>query len=146
MVSASFIKRIAAIALVVGFFLPLTRCSTFEIDHQTGRLVQGIAADVSAFNAYEWPSVGSTISLALFGWAALIQLLVLRRSSIESNSGVFAVEVILFMMTVAGISWIVYWGQGIRYGALICYAAIGAYLGAAIAGRRRVRGVKRTAR
>ena len=131
------IKRIAALVLVASFFLPLSQCSLPATDAETGtKTAPGIAVDISGFSAYEWPSVESTIAAVLFGWAALIQLLSLRSPSLEANRVVFALEVALCVLTIAGISWLVYsWGQTIRYGALLAYAAALAYLGAAVAGR-----------
>jgi hypothetical protein len=130
-------KRVAALLLLASFFLPLSQCSLPATDAETGtKAVPGIAADVSGFSAYEWPSIGSTVAAALFGWAALIQLLSLRSPGLESNRAVFALELTLCVLTVAGISWVVYsWGQNIRYGAVLAYAAVLAYLAATIAGR-----------
>lgn len=138
MARVQLIKRIAALVLVASFFLPLSQCSLPAPDAETGtKTAPGISVDISGFSAYEWPSVGSTIAAVLFGWAALIQLLSLRRPGLKSNRIVFALEVTLCLLTIAGISWVVYsWGQSIRYGALLAYAAVLAYLGAAIAGRR----------
>ena len=137
MARVQLIKRIAALVLVASFFLPLSQCSLPATDAETGtKTLPGIAVDVSAFSAYEWPSVGSTVAAVLFGWAALIQLLSLRSPRLEPTRVVFALEVTLCVLTIAGISWLVYsWGQTIRYGALLAYAAVLAYLGAAFAGR-----------
>jgi len=131
------IRRIAALVLVATFFLPLSQCSLPATDAESGtKTVPGIAVDISGFSAYEWPSVGSTFAAVLFGWAALIQLLSLRSPGLESNRVVFALEVTLCVLTIAGVSWLVYsWGQTIRYGAVLAYAAVLAYLGATITGR-----------
>lgn len=137
MVRLPIIKRIAAVVLVVSFFLPLARCSLSTTDARTEKLAPDISVDVSAFSAYKWPSVGSSIYTVLFGWAALIQLLALRSPGLEAKRGVLALEITLSVLTVAGISWVIYtWGQSIRYGALTAYAAVVAYMAAAIAGRR----------
>jgi hypothetical protein len=131
------IKRLAAIVLVVSFFLPLARCSLPTTDARTEKLAPDIAVDISAYSAYEWPSAGSTIYSVLFGWAALIQILALRNPGLETRREVLALEITLSVLTIAGISWAIYtWGQSIRYGALMAYAAVIVYAAAAIGGRK----------
>lgn len=134
-------KRIAALVLLASFFLPLSQCSLPATDAETGtKNVPGFVIDMSGFSAYEWPSVGSTIAAALFGWAALIQLLSLRNPGFETSRAMLGLELTLSVLTIAGISWLIYsWGQTIRYGALVAYAAVLAYLFAAIAGRSAAR-------
>lgn len=59
-------KRIAAITLVISFFLPLSQCSVTpppEKEHQEVK-----SEVVYAYSAYEWPSLGSFATLAAFVW------------------------------------------------------------------------------
>jgi hypothetical protein len=137
MARTRLIKRIAAFILAASFFLPLSQCTLPATDAETGTTTfPGVVVDISGFSAYEWPSVGSSIAAVLFGWAALIQLLSLRSSGLYASRSVLALEITLSVLTIAGVSWLIYsWGQTIRYGALIAYAAVLTYLGAAIAGR-----------
>lgn len=137
MVRAQLVKRVAALILIGSFFLPLSQCSLPTTDAEMGtKTLPGLVIDMSAFSAYKWPSVESTLVAVLFGWAALIQLLSLRSPGFDASRGIFAVEVALSLLTLGGVSWLVYsWGQTIRYGALVAYAATIAYLFAAIAGR-----------
>jgi hypothetical protein len=135
MVRAQLVKRIAALLLVGSFFLPLSQCSLPATDAETGtKTAPGLVIDISAFSAYKWPSVESTLVALLFGWAALIQLLSPGSPGFDASRGIFAVEVTLSLLTIGGVSWLVYsWGQTIRYGAVVAYAATIAYLFAAIA-------------
>jgi hypothetical protein len=105
MARIQLIKRVAALVLVASFFLPLSQCSLPATDAETGtKTFPGMVVDISGFSAYEWPSLGSSIAAVLFGWAALIQLLALQRPGFESHRGVFALEVTLSVLTLAGIS------------------------------------------
>jgi hypothetical protein len=137
MARAQLVKRVAALILISSFFLPLSQCSLSTTDTETGtKTLPGMVIDMSAFSAYKWPSVESTLVAVLFGWAALIQLLSLRRPGLNASRWIFAVEVALSLLTVGGVTWLVYsWGQTVRYGAFVAYAATIAYLCAAIAGR-----------
>ena len=131
------IKRIAAFVLAASFFLPLSQCTLPATETETGtKTFPGLVVDISGFSAYEWPSAGSSIAAVLFGWAAIVQLLALRVPGLDATRGFFALEIALSVLTIAGVSWLIYaGGQTIRYGALISYAAVLAYLGAAIARR-----------
>jgi len=119
------------------FFLPLSQCTLPATEAETGtKTFPGLVVDISGFSAYEWPSAGSSIAAVLFGWAAIVQLLALRVPGLDASRGFFALEIALPVLTIAGVSWLIYaGGQAIRYGALISYAAVLAYLGAAIARR-----------
>jgi len=87
-----WVKRIAAVGLAAGFFLPLTSCS--------GR-------DYSAATAYDWPSFGFCVAIL---------------------AGTFV-----------GITWLVYWGGHMRYGALAAYGTCASYAaGLAVLIKRRV--------
>ena len=127
------IKRIAALVLLVSFFLPLYQC-TFQGESAGDPL---LSYDISAFSAYSWPSVEITLAAFLFGWAAVLQMISFRRPTFEASRRTFALEVVLSLLAILGISWLIHWTQTIRYGAFVAYAAILAYLIAAIAGQAR---------
>jgi len=109
-----WIKRIAAVGLAAGFFLPLTSCS---------------GHDYSAASAYEWPSFGSGAAIVLFFWpsACEIALSFVMRSRAELRNP--WPRVVLIAGTLFGITWLVYWGGHVRYGAIVAYVACAAYAG-----------------
>ena len=104
-------KRIAAITLALSFFLPLSSCTN---------------TDMSAYSAYEWPSIGSSIAVMLFFWP-LVAVLVNLRNPQPTNAIRLLVEVNLCIATLSGITWLLFWGQSIRYGAVIAYLSIIGY-------------------
>ena len=109
------VMRVAAVILALSFFLPLSSCSN---------------SDMSAYSAYDWPSIGSTIAAILFFWP-LVAMIVISRNASFSRSKILT-ELVLCIATLGGITWIVFWGQSIRYGAVVSYLAIVSYTGALI--------------
>ena len=62
-------KRIAALTLVISFFLPLSQCSVVP---PAGQEHQDVKSEVVyAYSAYRWPSFGSFAAVAAFVWPLL---------------------------------------------------------------------------
>ena len=121
----SVIKRGSAILLLISFFLPLTQCTQILSSENSHVSSQAY----SASSAYDWPSIGSSVALFLFSWPAIGQIIALRRQAYFSLR-VVAIEIVLSLLTLCGITWLVLWGSKIQYGAFIAYGATSAYLGA----------------
>lgn len=115
------LKRISALVLTASFFLPLTQCSQKMGDTSSPEVM-------SASNAYEWPSLFSTICLLLFFWPLAFQLWrLMKRLSLPSRK-VSWIEVGLSVLSLAGISWLalpwnLYLGASIRYGAYLAWGS-----------------------
>lgn len=126
------IRRLAALALMVSFFLPLAQC--------TRKDAQGVVAtsELRAVSAYHWPSKEAAATLALFAWPALAQLAALRRRQVPRHPWLaLAGEVLLCALSAAWVGWLALWGHSLRYGAFVAWAALAAYLGAGLAPRLR---------
>lgn len=120
------VKRIAALALCISFFLPLSQCSRME-----GNLSpSAVPIVIAAFSAYDWPSIGSSIAVVCFFWPAFVQLLSLFKEDALGGRWGWTVELVMCVLTAAGITWLILWGETVRFGALIAYAAVAAYAAA----------------
>ena len=124
----SAIKRGSSILLLICFFLPLSQCK--QIASPENPVV--VSQTYSASSTYEWPSIGSSVALFLFSWPAIGQVIALRRQAYLSLRVVIVVEIVLSLLTLLGITWLVFWGSKIQYGAFIAYGATVAYLGATL--------------
>jgi membrane protein implicated in regulation of membrane protease activity len=71
----------------------------------------------------------------MFSWAAIIQLVSLRMPNFQFGRSAFALEIALAALTLLGVSWVIYWGHTIRYGAVVTYVGVFVYLLAAVASR-----------
>ncbi len=119
-----WVKRIAAVGLATGFFLPLTSCS--------GR-------DYSAATAYDWPSFGYCAAILLFFWPSAFEIALSFLTRSDSGLRNPWPRVALIAGTFFGITWLVYWGSHMRYGALVAYGACASYAaGLAVLIKRRV--------
>jgi hypothetical protein len=134
------LKRMASVVLGAAFFLPLSKCSRVVVE--PGGELHAIPVDTVAYSAYDWPSIGSTVALILFFWPLAVQCLAWKRAPLVKRAiWAVIVEFCVCLLTLAGISWLTFvLAQGIRYGALVAYAAIATYAGALIAelSRRRL--------
>ena len=110
--STLWTKRIAAAGLAISFFLPLTSCS--------GR-------DYSASSAYEWPSVGACVGLFLFFWPIGFEVATGLCARPRPALWIPRLQIFLVACTVLGISWLLYWGQQVRYGAFVAYMSSVSY-------------------
>jgi hypothetical protein len=123
--STVWIKRAAAVGLAMAFFLPLTSCS---------------GMDYSASSAYEWPSIGACAGFFLFFWPIGFEVAIGFRAQPHPALRSPRLRIVLVACTALGISWLVYWGQQVRYGAFVAYlssVSYGAVLWALVARGRR---------
>jgi len=121
------IKRISSVILMLAFFLPLSQCSKLEGQSPN---IHSIPVDIVAYSSYDWPSIGSSVAVAVFFWPVFLQIIVTMRPKRERNN-VFpmVIEVFMCLLTATGISWLTFMGNSIRYGAWIAYSANGIYGG-----------------
>jgi hypothetical protein len=113
----SMIRRGASLLLGISFFLPLTRCSG----------VGGTPVDIAGYSAYSWPSIGAMIACVVFFWPIAIHGFLLRYPDRFSAPRLRFAELVLCIFSAAGISWLVFWGHSVRYGAFVSYAAVAVY-------------------
>jgi len=122
------VKRIASMVLCIAFFLPLSQCTPKEGIMET----HSVPVTITAYSAYEWPSVASTIAATLFFWPILVQVLAfIRPPRLKSHRWAIA-EISLCSLTGLGISWLLFWGDTLRFGVFVAYGAIIAYAGSSI--------------
>ncbi|WP_284321433.1 hypothetical protein [Dyella acidisoli] len=121
---SKLMKRICAFLLAISFFLPLAQCSQ-KMEDASPPLA------VSASNAYEWPSLFSTVLLLLFFWplALVLWRAVMRRAP---SRRVCWIECGLSGATLVAICWLVLswrlsFGASIRYGAFVACGSILGY-------------------
>lgn len=137
---SKLMKRICALLLAISFFLPLAQCS-----QKMGDASPPLA--VSASNAYEWPSLFSTVLLLLFFWPLALVLWRAVTGRMPSRRASW-IECSLSGATLVAICWLVLswrlsFGASIRYGAFIaCGSVVGYGVVSLIEGIRG--GVKRT--
>ena len=119
-----WVKRFAAIGLAVGFFLPLSSCS---------------GHDYSAATAYDWPSFGCCVAILLFFWPLTLEIALSLATRPDSGLRNPWFRVAPIAGTIFGVTWLVYWGGHIRYGAIVAYVACASYAAAlAVLVKRRV--------
>jgi hypothetical protein len=119
------VKRISAILLAVSFFLPLTQCSQ-KVGDTSPPLT------MSAKDAFELANPFSIMVFLLFFWPVALQLWRLVTGKRMPDRKASWIELALSVLTVAGISWLVFpwmwkYGASIRYGAFLAYASALAY-------------------
>ncbi|GGC60254.1 hypothetical protein [Undibacterium terreum] len=133
--SLTIIKRVAALILMLSFFLPLSQCSSKYAEQRPGtESAAGTSAqtnnvtttDISAYSVYPWPSVASIAVLLLFAWPAVLQLGLWLKPSAGTRSWML-LELPLIALTLSFIAFLCGWGQGLRYGAFIASGAAVAY-------------------
>ena len=129
----SGLKRGSAILLLICFFMPLSQC-TQKVAPEGAPAVTKADTVISAYSAYAWPSIGSSVALLLFSWPAIGQVIALRRQAFSSPRIVAALELVLSILTACGISLLVMWGDRIQYGAFVAYGATITYCGATLWG------------
>jgi hypothetical protein len=82
---------------------------------------------ISAYSAYEWPSAASTIAVALFFWPISVQAFSIIRPRRLQGKKMVNAEIFLCLLTASGITWLIWWGDSIRFGAFVAYGAIVVY-------------------
>lgn len=124
----NFAKRISSILLMAAFFLPLSQCTVLE-GHSPNS--HSVPYDVAAFSSYDWPSIGSLVALTLFFWPAFLQLIsVIRPQRRNDSVWPIVMEACMCLLTGAGISWLTFMGNAVRYGAWVAYTATMIYFSA----------------
>lgn len=84
-----YVKRVAAIALLICLFLPLSQCTTqtaYGNDYVHLKYV---------YNVYAWPSVDAALALAIFLWPVILMVIVVFRPRLEKNFYYCFIELIL---------------------------------------------------
>jgi hypothetical protein len=121
--TSSKVRSIASLVLCIAFFLPISQCSPKMAITQA----HPAPVQISAYSVYEWPSVASTIAVALFFWPISVQgFSIIRPRRLQGKKMVIA-EVFLCLLTASGITWLIWWGDSIRFGAFVAYGAIVVY-------------------
>ncbi|MFZ6645177.1 hypothetical protein ACO0LO_05630 [Undibacterium sp. TJN25] len=125
-------KRIAAMALLFSFFLPLSQCSLKVTDQDPAVAAQAVAdepADIAAYSAYPWPSIASAVVLLLFAWPTAVQCGAwLKPGTFALHAYKLALfELPLAAVTLCCIVLLASMGQHVRYGAFAASAAVACY-------------------
>ena len=126
------VRRGAAAALAVCFFLPIANCPRVE---RTGTTISNHGSgDIAPYSAYDWPSIGAAVTLVAFVWPIAFELgrLFQRRRATLS----LVASLVMSGLSAALVAWIVMWSRSIRYGAFVAYAAIAGYIVAIVASYR----------
>jgi hypothetical protein len=121
----NLMKRGSAILLLISFFLPLSQCTKFDAHESSTAIYESY----SAYSSYEWPSIGSSIALFLFSWPVIFQIIAFSRHTLVSPRITVILELFFSILTVCGISWLIYFGSRVQYGAFVAYGATIAYFG-----------------
>jgi hypothetical protein len=67
------------------------------------------------------------IACVVFFWPIAIHGFLAEHPGRVSPSRLRFTELVLCIFSAAGISWLVFWGQSVRYGAFVSYAAVVVY-------------------
>jgi hypothetical protein len=133
------IKRIAALCLLVSFFLPLSQCSLAtvaefpqpvrELQSQPGK---GVIVTY-AYSAYSWKGWQRPAAYAAFLWPVLLSIVLTVWPALRSRGRTIAALELLLCL---GSAWMVLGltmlGE-MRYGGYIAWTALLVYFGAALA-------------
>ncbi len=133
------IKRIAALVLLASWFMPLAQCTTPTpaAEGKDDRKVVSRTIEISVAPDLSSPRLEDAGLALVFGWAMLIQLLLLLKPQFEFRRSLFAIELLCSALTLLYIGGVVStFGTTLRYGAIVAYAAVSAYVLASFAGRR----------
>ena len=154
------IRRVSAVVFALSFFLPLAQCSIVkrtemaavrdsetttssaadDIDFNAPVETSSATAageadapnsDIAAFSAFSVLSLGGITFASLFFWPLAAELGQLFRRTRHRLVPFRALA--LCVLSVVGITWLVLWGQTIRYGAFVAYGSIAAYAIALVA-------------
>ena len=123
--TTAIIKRIAAIFLLVAFFLPLSQC-TITMPNAETKAIEKKTHVIYAYTAYEWPSVQSLATYAAFIWPLTFGIASLVWPSLNQKWMIGVLEMLLCVgsgFTLFGLSFL----GSLQYGGYIAWGAIGIY-------------------
>ncbi|MFL6658876.1 MAG: hypothetical protein ACJ8GW_12440 [Massilia sp.] len=130
------LQRLASLILCVCFFLPMSSCTKKEVlldaAPSAAKITNVDVVDIIPAAWLERPSFGNALSLLIFFWPAAVQLLRIGRRSNMRAPRWLALQLLLALGTIAGVTQMAMTGDRIRYGALMAYAAISIYLAATL--------------
>ncbi|WP_256646493.1 hypothetical protein [Thermomonas paludicola] len=138
---ARWAKRIATLLLLASFFLPLSRCASLSnqpVSEDGTTVVQGDGTtlvekeyfDVHGYDLVslkDWP-----LWLLAFTWPLMFQVLALTARQKANSKPIMLLEALLLVFSAFQISYLIYNSDAIRYGALVAYSGLFAYIAALV--------------
>lgn len=126
----AWIKRAAALCLLVSLFLPVSQCTYDPGPESRSREAQVIVS--YPYKAYSWPSMERIAVYAAFLWPAVLMIAGAALPIARHGSAVAALELLLC----AGSAWMLFvltaLGE-LRYGAYVASGSVVGYFGATLA-------------
>jgi hypothetical protein len=118
-------KRMAAILLLLAFFLPLSQC-TVEQQTPDGKAVEPTTVVTSAYSSHEWPSADALATYGSFLWPLMLAVASLIWPALSKRAAIGVLELLLCAGSAYVLLTLIYFGD-IRYGAYVAAGAIGTY-------------------
>lgn len=122
------IKRIAALCLLISFFLPLSQCTWQGARDEAPQVVV-----IYAYSAYSWPSLGRASVYAAFFWPAALSIAVLVWPALRRRGRTVAALELLFTLGSAWMVFVLAPLGSLRYGGYLAWGAVAVYFCAALA-------------
>jgi len=124
------IKRVAAILLLLAFFLPLSQCTDSKTNPETKAIEKEVTVTY-AYSGFEWSeSIGDlayeAAVCAAFLWPLVLSIASLIRSSLNQKLTIGILELLLCIGSWYMLNVITSFGE-LRYGAYLAYGSIGLY-------------------
>lgn len=116
-----YFKRLAAIALLICLFLPLSQCTT-----QTAYGDKQVHLKY-AYNVYTWPSTDAVLALFIFLWPALLTAIVMFRPKLGNNIYLGFTELVLSVGSAYVLIIMLLFSTQILYGGYLALTAFTAY-------------------
>ncbi len=125
-----WMKRAAALCLLVSLFLPVSQC-TYEPDPEGG--IRETRVIVSyPYTAYSWPGMQRVATYAAFLWPTVLMIAGAVSPVARDRSAVAALEVLLCV----GSAWMLFLLTALgelRYGAYVAIGSLAVYFSATLA-------------
>ena len=118
------IKRLAAIFLLVAFFLPLSQCTVAERPETKTTELEVIVT--YAYSAHKWPSVNALATYAAFLWPLTLSIASLVWPRLNQKWTIGIIELLLCAGSAFILFGLTYFGA-LRYGAYVAGGSIGLY-------------------
>jgi len=119
------IKRVAALFLLVAFFLPLSQC-TVEVPTSETRAIERQVIVTYAYSRDKWPSVDALAIYVTFLWPLLFAVASLISPSVSGKLAIGIVEILLCVGSGFMLFTLTYIGM-LKYGAYVAMGSIGVY-------------------
>jgi hypothetical protein len=119
------VKRIAAMVLLVAFFLPLAQCTVMTT--KPGKVSEPVVDVTYAYATYDEEFPTPVLAYVGFLWPLAFAIAGLLRPKLLRHRGVALIEMTLCVGSAYVLYMLVTLGGDIRYGAYVAATAIGLY-------------------